>query len=158
MGLPLIAIYTMASVGSVAGGWLSSRLMQRAHKPNIARKVTMGICALCVLPIATLSHFQSLWYAVFAVGLAAAAHQGWSANLVTTVGDVFPRRMVGTVVGIGGVAGMIGSFFFSGVIGETLQRTGQYWALFAVGASAYLVALGIIHLLMPRMTPVKLRD
>jgi ACS family hexuronate transporter-like MFS transporter len=113
---------------------------------------------VCVVPIATLSHFQSLWYAVFAVGLAAAAHQGWSANLVTLVGDVFPRRLVGTVVGIGGVAGMVGSFFYSGVIGETLQRTGQYWALFAVGASAYLVALGIIHLLMPRMAPVKLRD
>ncbi|WP_233838984.1 MFS transporter [Paraburkholderia sp. ZP32-5] len=158
MGLPLIAIYTMASIGSVAGGWLSSRLMARTNRPNFARKVAMGICAVCVLPIATLSYFQSLWFAVFAVGLAAAAHQGWSANLVTTVGDVFPRRLVGTVVGIGGVAGMIGSFFYSGVIGETLQRTGQYWALFAVGALAYLVALGIIHLLMPRMTPVKLRD
>ncbi|MCC8395532.1 MFS transporter [Paraburkholderia sp. MMS20-SJTR3] len=158
MGLPLIAIYTMASVGSVAGGWLSSRLMARSNHPNFARKVTMAICAVCVVPIATLSYFQSLWYAVFAVGLAAAAHQGWSANLVTTVGDVFPRRLVGTVVGIGGVAGMVGSFFFSGVIGETLQRTGQYWALFVVGASAYLIALGIIHLLMPRMTPVKLRD
>lgn len=158
LGLPLIAIYTMASVGSVAGGWLSSHLMARYNKPNFARKVSMGICAVCVVPIATLSHFQSLWYAVFAVGLAAAAHQGWSANLVTLVGDVFPRRLVGTVVGIGGVAGMVGSFFYSGVIGETLQRTGQYWALFAVGASAYLVALGIIHLLMPRMAPVKLRD
>jgi len=158
LGLPLIAIYTMASVGSVAGGWLSSHLMARYNKPNFARKISMGICAVCVVPIATLSHFQSLWYAVFAVGLAAAAHQGWSANLVTLVGDVFPRRLVGTVVGIGGVAGMVGSFFYSGVIGETLQRTGQYWALFAVGASAYLVALGIIHLLMPRMAPVKLRD
>jgi ACS family hexuronate transporter-like MFS transporter len=158
MGMPLIAIYTMASVGSVAGGWLSSRLMARTNKPNFARKVTMLICALCVVPIATLSYFQSLWFAVFAVGLAAAAHQGWSANLVTTVGDVFPKRLVGTVVGIGGVAGMVGSFFFSGVIGETLQRTGQYWALFTVGASAYLVALGIMHLLMPRMTVVKLRD
>ncbi|RZF29043.1 MFS transporter [Paraburkholderia sp. UYCP14C] len=158
MGLPLIAIYTMSSVGSVAGGWLSSRLMARTNRPNFARKLTMLICALCVVPIATLSYFQSLWWAVFAVGLAAAAHQGWSANLVTTVGDVFPKRLVGTVVGIGGVAGMVGSFFFSGVIGETLQRTGQYWALFTVGASAYLVALGIIHLLMPRMTAVKLRD
>lgn len=158
LGLPLIVIYTMASVGSVAGGWLSSRLMRRANRPNFARKLAMGICALCVLPIATLSHFQSLGYAVFAVGLAAAAHQGWSANLVTMVGDVFPRRLVGTVVGIGGVAGMAGSFLYSGVIGETLQRTGQYWALFAVGALAYLVALGIIHLLMPRMTAVKLRD
>ncbi len=158
IGLPLIVIYTMASFGSVAGGWLSSQLMQRSYQPNFARKVTMGICALCVLPIATLSYFPSLWYAIFSVGLAAAAHQGWSANLVTTVSDVFPRRMVGTVVGLGGVAGMAGSFLFSGVIGETLERTGQYWVLFAVGASAYLIALGIIHLLMPRMTPVILRE
>ena len=158
IGLPLIVIYTMASFGSVAGGWLSSQLMQRSYQPNFARKVTMGICALCVLPIATLSYFPSLWYAIFSVGLAAAAHQGWSANLGTTVSDVFPRRMVGTVVGLGGVAGMAGSFLFSGVIGETLERTGQYWVLFAVGASAYLIALGIIHLLMPRMTPVILRE
>jgi ACS family hexuronate transporter-like MFS transporter len=108
------------------------------------------------MPIALLSHFQSLWFAVLAVGLAAAAHQGWSANLVTLVSDVFPKRAVGTVIGIGGVMGMVGSFLFSGVIGETLQRTGQYWALFAAGALAYIIALAIMHVLMPRMTPVQL--
>nr|WP_090541896.1 MFS transporter [Paraburkholderia caballeronis] len=158
MGLPLVVIYTMSCIGSVGAGWVSSRLMARTQRPNFARKATMLVCALCVMPIALLSQVQTLWFAVLAVGLAAAAHQGWSANLVTLVSDVFPKRAVGTVIGIGGVMGMVGSFLFSGVIGETLQRTGQYWALFAAGALAYIIALAIMHVLMPRMTPVKLRD
>jgi ACS family hexuronate transporter-like MFS transporter len=157
MGVPLMVIYLMSCVGSVLAGWVSSKLMARTQRPNFARKLTMLVCALCVMPIALLSQVQTLWFAVLAVGLAAAAHQGWSANLVTLVSDVFPKRAVGTVIGIGGVMGMAGSFLFSGVIGETLQRTGQYWALFAAGALAYIIALAIIHLLMPRMTPVQLR-
>ncbi len=156
MGPPLVVIYAMACGGSVLGGWASSRLIARGVRVNRARKLVMAVCALCVTPIALLSQFHTLWFAVFAVGLAAAAHQGWSANLVTTVSDVFPRRAVGTVIGVGGAMGMLGSFLFSGVIGETLQRTGQYWALFAIGALAYLVALAILHALMPRMTPVVL--
>ena len=158
MGAPLMVIYVMSCIGSVVAGWVSSKLMARTQRPNFARKVTMLVCALCVMPIALLSQVQTLWFAVLAVGLAAAAHQGWSANLVTLVGDVFPKRAVGTVIGIGGVMGMAGSFLFSGVIGETLQRTGQYWALFAAGALAYIVALAIMHVLMPRMTPVQLRE
>ncbi|AJK45946.1 MFS transporter [Burkholderia plantarii] len=158
MGPPLVTIYAMACGGSVLGGWASSRLIARSGRVNYARKLTMAVCALCVTPIALLSQFHTLWFAVLAVGLAAAAHQGWSANLVTLVSDVFPRRAVGTVIGIGGTMGMLGSFLFSGVIGETLQRTGQYWALFAIGALAYLVALAIMHALMPRMTPVMLRE
>jgi ACS family hexuronate transporter-like MFS transporter len=158
MGAPLMVIYVMSCIGSVVAGWVSSKLMARTQRPNFARKVTMLVCALCVMPIALLSQVQTLWFAVLAVGLAAAAHQGWSANLVTLVGDVFPKRAVGTVIGIGGVMGMAGSFLFSGVIGETLQRTGQYWALFAAGALAYIIALAIIHVLMPRMTPVHLRE
>lgn len=158
MGAPLMTIYVMSCIGSVAAGWVSSKLMARTQRPNFARKLTMLVCALCVMPIALLSQVQTLTFAVLAVGLAAAAHQGWSANLVTLVGDVFPKRAVGTVIGIGGVMGMVGSFLFSGVIGETLQRTGQYWALFAAGALAYIIALAIIQVLMPRMTPVQLRE
>jgi len=158
MGVPLMVIYVMSCIGSIVAGWASSKLMARTQRPNFARKVTMLVCALCVMPIALVSQFQALWFAVLAVGLAAAAHQGWSANLVTLVSDVFPKRAVGTVIGIGGVMGMVGSFLFSGVIGETLQRTGQYWALFAAGALAYIIALAIMHVLMPRMTPVRLRE
>ncbi|POR45791.1 ACS family hexuronate transporter-like MFS transporter [Paraburkholderia eburnea] len=158
MGMPLMVIYVMSCIGSVLGGWVSSKLLARTQRPNFARKLTMLVCAICVMPIALLSQVQTLTFAVLAVGLAAAAHQGWSANLVTLVSDVFPKRAVGTVIGIGGVMGMLGSFLFSGVIGETLQRTGQYWALFAVGALAYIVALAIMHVLMPRMTPVQLRE
>ena len=158
MGLPLMVIYGMSCVGSIVAGWVSSRLMARTQRANFARKATMLVCALCVMPIALVSQIQTLWFSVLAVGLAAAAHQGWSANLVTLVSDVFPKRAIGTVIGVGGVMGMLGSFLFSGVIGETLQRTGQYWALFAAGALAYIVALAIMHVLMPRMTPVQLRE
>ena len=158
MGMPLMVIYTMSCIGSVVAGWVSSRLLARTKRINFARKATMLVCALCVTPIALLSQVQTLWFSVLAVGLAAAAHQGWSANLVTLVSDVFPKRAVGTVIGIGGVMGMVGSFLFSGVIGETLQRTGQYWALFAAGALAYLVAFVIMYALMPRMTLVQLRE
>jgi ACS family hexuronate transporter-like MFS transporter len=109
-----------------------------------------------VLPIAFVSQVDNLWGAVAIVGLAAAAHQGWSANLFTTASDLFPKRALGAVVGIGGMAGSIGGVLFSEVIGQVLQRTGHYWVLFAIGASAYLIAFAIMHLLTPRMQPAKL--
>lgn len=109
-----------------------------------------------MLPIAFVSQVQNLWVAVLIVGLAAAAHQGWSANLFTTASDMFPRRAVASVVGIGGMAGSIGGVLFSEVIGQVLQRTGHYWVLFAIGALAYLLALAVMHALTPRMAPAKL--
>jgi len=109
-----------------------------------------------VLPIAFVSQVDNLWGAVAIVGLAAAAHQGWSANLFTTASDLFPKRALGAVVGIGGMAGSLGGVLFSEVIGQVLQRTGHYWVLFAIGALAYLVAFAVMHLLTPRMSPAKL--
>ncbi|MET0412803.1 MAG: MFS transporter [Polyangiaceae bacterium] len=156
IGLPLIVIYLMADVGSVGGGWLSSRLIARGWTVNRARKVTLLICAACTAPIVLTSQVGNLWSSVFLVGLAAAAHQGWSANLFTLVSDTFPRRAVGSVVGIGGMAGAIGGLLLSLIVGEVLQRTGKYDALWVVAGSAYLVTWCVIHLLVPRLEPAPL--
>jgi len=158
IGLPLIVIYLMADVGSVGGGWLSSRLLARGWSANRARKVAMLLCAACTVPIVLTSAASNLWVAVTLVGLAAAAHQGWSANLYTIVSDMFPRRAVGSVVGIGGMAGAVGGILLSLIVGEVLQQTGKYDALWVIAGSAYLVTWGVIHLLVPRLEPARLGD
>ena len=153
IGLPLIIIYLMADVGSVGGGWLSSRLMSLGWSVNRARKTAMLLCAACAAPVVLTSQVSNLWLAVFLVGLACAAHQGWSANLFTLASDMFPRQAVGSVVGIGGMAGSLGGMALSLIVGEVLQRTGRYDALWVVAGSAYLVTWVIIHLLTPRLAP-----
>src|SRR6202007_1856827 len=107
IGLPIAAIYLISDVGSVAGGWLSSRLIHHGSSVNAARKITMLVCALCVTPIIFAYRMESLWGAVLLIGLAAAAHQGFSANLYTLTSDMFPAPAIGSVVGIGGMAGAI---------------------------------------------------
>jgi ACS family hexuronate transporter-like MFS transporter len=155
-GPPLIAVYLMSNFGSIAGGWMSSRMMRRGASANRARKVTMLICALCVLPIVFASVVENLWLAVFILGLATAAHQGFSANLYALPSDVFPREAVGTVVGIGGAAGAIGGMVIAKYAGWVLDRMGTYTPIFVVAASAYLMALLIIHVLSPRLAPAKI--
>ena len=155
-GPPLVAVYLLADVGSVGGGWLSSRLISGGWSVNRGRKTTMLICALCVTPISVAIYAQDLLVAVGVIGLAAAAHQGWSANLFTLVSDVFPRRAVATVVGFGAAGGAIGGMFIAKFAGWTLEATGSYLPLLAFASVAYLVALGVIHLLTPRLAPVAL--
>lgn len=155
LGMPLIVIYLFATVGSVSGGWISGAFMKRGMTPNRARKMAMFICACCVVPIGFVSMVENLWVAVALVGLAAAAHQGWSANIFTTVSDMFPKHAVGSVVGIGGMFGSVGGVLFSTVIGVVLERTGNYWALFVIGACAYLVAFAIFSALTPGMKKVE---
>lgn len=156
IGLPLVAIYLVADVGSIGGGWLSSWLLKRGWTTNAARKTAMLICALCAVPIMAASQVSDLWTAVWLVALAAAAHQGWSANLFTLTSDTFPRAAVGSVVGIGGMAGSIGGMLIALVVGEILQRTGSYNLIFIIAGSGYLTALLIIHLLVPRVAPVQI--
>src|SRR5262249_11611691 len=110
-GLPLFVIYNAACVGSIFGGWLPARLIKAGWSTNRARKTAMLVCALAVVPIVAVTFVKGLWPAVALISLAAAAHQGWSANLFTTVSDMFPRRAVGSVVGIGGCGGAIGGMF-----------------------------------------------
>ncbi len=153
LGLPLVAIYTMTSIGSIGGGWLSSLFIKRGWEVSRSRKTVMLLCALCVVPIVFASGVSSLWEAVLLIGLAAAAHQGWSANLFTTASDMFPKRAVGSVTGLGGMAGSVGGMIFATSAGYILQFTGSYLTLFIIAGSAYLLALGVMQLLVPGMTP-----
>jgi MFS transporter, ACS family, hexuronate transporter len=155
IGLPLVAIYLIADIGSIGGGWLSSMFIKRGWTINRARKTAMLICALAVTPIIFASNVKNLWAAVGLIGLAAAAHQGWSANLFTTTSDMFPRRAVGSVVGMGGMAGALGGATMAVATGVILQTTGNnYTIVFMIAGTAYLVALLVIHLLAPRLDPV----
>jgi ACS family hexuronate transporter-like MFS transporter len=156
IGLPIMVIYVISDVGSVAGGWLSSWLIHRGRTVNAGRKITMLICALCVTPIIFAYRIESMWGAVLIIGLAAAAHQGFSANLYTLTSDMFPARAVASVVGIGGMAGAIGGMLIAEVVGHTLQWTGSYMIPFVMAGSAYLIALFLIHTLAPRLEPAKI--
>lgn len=157
LGLPLIVIYVIADVGSIGGGWLSSSLIKRGRSVNRGRKTAMFVCALAVVPVVIASITTNLWVAVLLISLAAAAHQGWSANLFTTVSDMFPRQAVGSVVGIGGMAGSIGGMLIASAVGLILQYTNNsYFSIFVIAASAYLIALLIIQLLAPRLEPARI--
>jgi ACS family hexuronate transporter-like MFS transporter len=155
-GIPLAAIYLLSDIGSVAGGWMSSRLLKAGKSPNFARKATMAFWALCVLPIWFAQSIDSVWGAVLVIGLATAAHQAFSANLYTLPSDVFPRGAVGSVVGIGGTVGAIGGMGMALFTGYILDTTGSYQVLFAICASAYALALLVVHLLSPRLEPVRI--
>jgi ACS family hexuronate transporter-like MFS transporter len=154
LGLPMIVIYLVADVGSVAGGWLSSSLLKRGWSVNAARKTAMLACALAVLPVMFAGMTSHLWLAVALISVAAAAHQGWSCNLFTLTSDMFPRQSVGSVVGFGGLFGAVASVLVTYVTAWVLQLTGSYVPIFVVAGLAYLVALGIIHLISPRLEPV----
>ncbi len=156
IGLPLIIVYLMADVGSVAGGWLSGSLIKRGVSTNRARKTAMLICALAVVPVVFAAKASNVWVAVLLIGLAAAAHQGWSANIFTTTSDMFPRQAIGSVVGIGGMAGAVGGMLISKIVGYILQSTGSYVPIFMIAGSAYLLALAIIQLLVPKLEPARL--
>jgi ACS family hexuronate transporter-like MFS transporter len=155
MGLPLVAIYLIADVGSIGGGWLSSRLIKSGWSVNAARKSTMLLCALLVTPIVFASQVSGVWSAVAIIGLAAAAHQGFSANIFTLVSDMFPKQAVGSVVGFGGMAGAIGGMLIAKIVGYALQWTGSYFVPFAIAAGAYLVSMAVIQVLAPRLDPPK---
>jgi ACS family hexuronate transporter-like MFS transporter len=153
IGLPILVIYVISDAGSIAGGWLSSRLIRRGLSVNASRKCAMLVCALSVLPIAVVYRISGLWPATLVIGLAAAGHQGFSANLFTLASDLFPSRAVASVVGIGGMAGAIGGMLIAEIVGHVLQWTGSYVVPFFMAASAYLVALLFIQLLSPALVP-----
>lgn len=157
VGLPLVVIYLVADVGSIGGGWLSGWLIRRGWTPNRSRKTAMLVCAVSVVPVAMAAQVANVWVAVGLIAVAAAAHQGWSANLYTLVSDMFPRQAVGSVVGFGGMAGAVGGMFIAMLVGAILQATGSYVPVFILAGGAYLFALVVIHLLAPRLTPVSLQ-
>jgi ACS family hexuronate transporter-like MFS transporter len=155
LGLPLIVIYTMTSIGSIGGGWLSGALIKRGASINKGRKTVMLISALLIVPIVFASTVPE-WWAVLLIGIAAAAHQSWSANLFTTVSDMFPKKAVGSVVGLGGMAGAVSGALIATAAGYILQFTGSYLSLFIMAGSAYLLALFVINLLVPEIKEVQI--
>lgn len=159
---PLLVVYLMADAGSIGGGGLSSWLIRRGFSVNAARKTAFLACALSVVPVIIAPRAADVWTSVLLVGLAAAAHAGYSANLYTIVSDTVPRKAVSSVVGIGGTAGCLGMIVFSTLIGQVLDWTEavygekDYLIPFLIAGSAYLIATAIIHLLLPRLEPMTL--
>jgi len=155
--LPLATIYLVADVGSVLGGYVSSKLMHRGYSVNAARKLTMGVFAVSVTPIVFAAQVDSLWMPVALVSIAASGHQAWSANLYTLVSDMFPRRAVGSVIGFGGMMGACGGAIMQIAVGVWLDASNNnYVPIFVAAGTLYLIALAVIHLLVPRMTPANL--
>jgi ACS family hexuronate transporter-like MFS transporter len=154
--LPIFVIYQIATIGSVGGGWLPQRLLARGWSLNASRKTALLVPACCVLPIVGAARASNLWVAVVLIGIAAAAHQAWSANIYTLTSDMFPKRAVGSVVGIGGMAGAVGGMLIALVVGQILQHTGSYVFVFLIAGGAYLAALVMIQLLVPEIAPVRI--
>ncbi|MFB6319406.1 MFS transporter [Saccharicrinis sp. FJH54] len=156
IGIPFMIMYLLADGGSIFGGWLSGKFMRQGWSINKARKMTLLICALIILPVAYVAITESKWLAVVLIGIGAAGHQAWSANIFTLVSDVFPKKAVGSVTGIGGMIGAVAGIVGDLALGEVLDTSGNagyFWA-FLIAGSAYLILLGIVHLLMPKMTPM----
>ena len=161
--LPLVVVYTFTTVGSIGGGYFSSYLIKRGWSVYKARKTAMLVFALLVVPIMLARYATSIWPAVALISLAAAAHQAWSANIFTVASDMFPKRAVSSVVGIGSMAGAVGGMLFPLLIGYLLDTyknagniNGGYNIIFLICGSAYLVAWGVMHFFAPRMEPVRL--
>jgi len=155
LGLPLIIVYNVSVVGSIGGGWLPAPFRRLGLTPNYARLAAMLVCASLVVPIFTAASVKSLWVAIALIGVAAGAHQGWSANLFTTSSDMFPRNAVGSIVGIGGMAGSMGSALFAFFAGHILQLTHSYAILFGIASSSYLLALIVLSVLAPGLKKVE---
>jgi len=158
LGWPLATIYLLSDIGSIAGGWLSSYLIRRGVSVNAARKSTFAVCALCASPVALAPLVDSLWLTVLLVGIAAAAHQGFSATLLALPGDLVPRASVGSVAGLGGLCGAGAGIALSKYTGFVLDKGDSYLPIFAIAAGAYWIALGLIHALSPRLVKAAGRD
>lgn len=155
-GPPLVVIYILADFGAVLGGWYSSHLLKRGVATGRARKRAMFFCALFALPVMFAAEASNIWFAVAAIGLACAAHQGFSTNVFALPGDLFPRYAQGTLIGLGGFAGAAGGFIASKSLGVLLDTVGSYGPFFVACGLAYLVALLVTHLLNPRYAEVKM--
>jgi MFS transporter, ACS family, hexuronate transporter len=151
LGWPMVVIYFITGVGSITGGWLSGFFLKRGWSVNVSRKIAMLVCALCVVPVFMASIVSNSWVGALLIGLAMAAHQGFAANLITTVTDTAPKRVIGSIMGLGGTAACIGTFFIAILIPKILEKTGEYRIMLIIASCAYLVNLLIIHLINPHL-------
>ncbi|WP_198351026.1 MFS transporter [Flavisphingomonas formosensis] len=157
-GPPLVLIYLCADIGSISGGWMSSRLLGNGWRLGNARKAAMLAAALCAVPIAFAASAPGIWTAVALIGLACAGHQAFSANLYALPGDLFPRHVAGSVIGLGGLGGALGGMIMAEFAGTILEHLGSYRPIFVVAAFAYLAALAMLHLLLPRYAVTELNN
>jgi len=157
----LVIVYTATTVGSIGGGYLSGYFIKKGWPVFRARKTSMLIFAFLVMPIMAAQYTTNIWQAVVLISLAAAAHQAWSANIFTTASDMFPKKAVSSVVGIGGMAGSVGGILFPLLVGIILDNYkaagnigGGYNVIFIICGFAYLLAWGVMHVFSPKMERV----
>ena len=158
IGVPLIIIYALSSAGGIGGGWLSSQFIKSGRSVDYARKTSILIVALMVVPIFFLSYFSNLWIAIVLISLAAAAHQGWASNIFTVVSDIYPKKVVGSMTGLAGFSGAIGGIVFAPLVGFILNATHSYYLVFAIASCAYLLAWGFLKVFIPKIEPLKMED
>jgi len=157
LGLPLIIIYTMSSLGGIGGGWLSSHFIRMGKSIDFARKTSILIAALMVMPIVLLVWYPSLTAAIVLISMATAAHQGWASNIYTIVSDIYPKRTVGSVIGLTSFAGAVGGIIFSPVIGWILELTGNYFIIFFIAGVAYFLAWLSLKIFVPEIKPLNIK-
>ncbi|HMO74746.1 MAG TPA: MFS transporter [Sphingopyxis sp.] len=153
--LPMIIMYLLSDVGSIFGGWVSSKLIHMGRSVNFARKVTMIGAGCCVLPLLFVTGLDNMWLAVVLIGIALAGHQAFSSTILSIPPDMFPKRAVGSVIGLGGFMGGIGGMIMAKSTGLVLDATGgNYTIIFAACTTVYFIAVFAVHLLSPRLAPV----
>jgi MFS transporter, ACS family, hexuronate transporter len=153
--LPLIVIYSVSSVGGIAGGWISSHFIKIGKSIDFARKTTILMCALIILPVMLVLQTQNLWIAVGLIALAAAGHQGWASNIFTIVSDIYPKNVVGSMMGLSGFAGAVGGALSATFVGLLLESTGSYFLIFLVASSVYMINWLILKLSIKKIVPIE---
>jgi ACS family hexuronate transporter-like MFS transporter len=153
--LPLIIIYTMASSGGILGGFLSSNFIKQGRSVDFSRKTAIFICGLLVLPLIFATQVQHIWLVVGIIGMATAAHQGWASNIFTMVSDIYPKHAVGTMVGLSGFTGAIGGALAASFVGLALKFSGSYTLIFLIASSMYILAWGVLKLMIPKISLIK---
>jgi ACS family hexuronate transporter-like MFS transporter len=153
--LPLIVIYAVSSIGGISGGWISSKFINMGKSIDYARKTTILMCALIVLPVMLVSQTQNLWVAVGLIALAAAGHQGWASNIFTIVSDIYPKKAVGSMMGLSGFAGAVGGALSATFVGILLESTGNYFLIFLVASSVYMINWLILKLSIKQIVPIE---
>ncbi len=154
--LPLIIIYAVSSIGGIGGGWISSNFIKKGKSIDYARKVTILMSALIILPVMLVSQVASLWVAVALIALAAAGHQSWASNIFTIVSDIYPKNAVGSMMGLSGFMGAIGGALSASFVGILLESTGSYFLIFLVASSVYLLNWIILKISIKKIEPLKL--
>jgi ACS family hexuronate transporter-like MFS transporter len=152
--LPLIIIYGISSVGGIGGGWVSSQLLKYGSSVDFARKTTILISAILVLPIILVPHIHNIWVVVLLIAVGAAGHQSWASNMFTIISDIYPKKVVASMVGVCGFAGAVGGALSASFVGFILETTHSYFLIFTVASIVYLFNWLIIKFFIPKIEPI----